>query len=117
MSPKKTPREVTPPKAPPSHASQRPTPQTIPPIVELSLSFGWLWASLSGVGVLLISLLNHAPWWLSLLRAIGAMLILGFLVWYLSDTLIRGLLESRVAAHNGALASPEPPQSTHDLSA
>ncbi|MCX8023700.1 MAG: hypothetical protein N3A60_00695, partial [Thermanaerothrix sp.] len=78
---------------------------------------GWLWVSICGIGVLFVSLLHNAPWWLSLLRAAGVMLILGFLVWTLSDNLVRGLLESQVASASKFPDSSASSHSTHDLNA
>ena len=117
---------MSPKKANPKTASSHPTSTAMtqpphspaaPPPVELALSLGWLWISLSGGIVLIVSLLNHTPWLLAFARAVGVMVILGFLIWYLSDNLMRALLETRVPAQKHQAPLPEPPSSTRELNA
>lgn len=117
MSPKKTPTEPPTPRPSSTTTAQPPRLTATPPLVELTLSLGWLWISLSGVLVLVVSLLNHAPWLLALARTAGVMLILGFLVWYLSDNLVRALLEAQIALQKRQVTSSEPPQSTREINA
>ncbi len=117
MSPKKAQADPSPPRPPSATTVQPSRPTATPPLVELTLSLGWLWVSLSGVLVLVISLLNHAPWLLALARTAGVMLILGFLVWYLSDNLVRALLEAQIALQKRQVTPSEPPQSTREINA
>lgn len=117
---------MSPRKANPKTASSHPTSTvtaqpphslTAPPPIELALGLGWLWISLSGGIVLIVSMLNHTPWLLAFARAVGVMVILGFLVWYLSDSLMRALLEARVAAQKHRVPLSEPPSSTREINA
>jgi len=120
MSPKKTPSaaptpQTKPPKAQPSSKRESLTPA--PPAVEITLSLGWLLLCLGGLSIVAISLLHQEPLLLAISRAAAWMLLLGFLIYYLADGIMRTLLKAKApATREPATEDKTSPTSTRDVS-
>ena len=119
MSPRKTSpatdSQTTQSKAQPSPKREPPIP--VPPAIEITLSLGWLLLILGGLSAVAISLIHQEPLLIAIGRAVGWMLLLGLLIYYLADGIMRTLLKLKTSASQQSTANTEAtPKNTRDLS-